>query len=212
MFYETFFPFIKTHDHHSLPPIPTIHQYSSDFEPVCYPPYIPPIYNPTTPHNPPNSLTTFPEPHTSPHPPPNPITRRSTRQTKTTSYLPNIISHSQLAYPFSSILTYQLCTKNYKTFFLSLSSIIEPSPFSQATKHECWLHAMKIKLHAPEKTKTWEIVDFPPNKTPIGCRWVYKIKYLSDGSIDRYKARLIAKGYTQFEGVDYFDTFSPVAN
>lgn len=63
---------------------------------------------------------------------------------------------------------------------------------------------MQSQLQALKLTNTWSIVDLPPQKTSIGCKWVYPIKYLVEGSIDRYKARLIAKGYTQLEGVDYF--------
>ncbi|CAL9239300.1 unnamed protein product, partial [Arabidopsis halleri] len=51
----------------------------------------------------------------------------------------------------------------------------------------------------------------PSGKQPIGCRWVYRIKHNADGTVDRYRARLVAKGFTQQEGVDYIDTFSPVA-
>ena len=57
----------------------------------------------------------------------------------------------------------------------------------------------------------WSLVSLPPGKHPVGCKWVYKIKYRADGTIQRYKVRLVAKGYTQQEGIDYLDTFSPVA-
>ena len=58
---------------------------------------------------------------------------------------------------------------------------------------------------------TWSLVTRPPGKTIVGCRWVYTVKYLPDGSIKRLKAFLVAKGYTQTYGVDYAETFSPIA-
>ena len=66
-------------------------------------------------------------------------------------------------------------------------------------------------MMALDTNGTWELMSLPPRKWAIGCKWVFAVKVNPDGSIARLKARLVAKGYAQTYGVDYSDTFSPVA-
>lgn len=87
----------------------------------------------------------------------------------------------------------------------------EPKSFKEASQSDKWIKAMNAEIEALEANHTWILTDLPPNKSAIGCKWVYKVKHKADGSVERYKARLVAKEYTQIEGQDYLDTFSPMA-
>lgn len=89
--------------------------------------------------------------------------------------------------------------------------ILKPTTYRQVVKDPLWCTAMQTELNALESNNTWQIVDLPPNKRVVGCKWLYKVKYKADGTLDRYKARLVAKGFTQTQGVDFFRTYAPVA-
>ena len=145
-------------------------------------------------------------------------TRVSTRNKTAPAYLKDYVSsatnsiHASLSpYPISNYISYANISPSHSCFAMSLHTHPEPKTFTEANKHDCWQKAMQDEINALNKTGTWTIVDLPPNVKPIGCRWIYKVKHHADGSIERYKARLVAKGYNQVEGLDYFDTYSPVA-
>ena len=72
------------------------------------------------------------------------------------------------------------------------------------------MDAMKDGLSSMDKNSMWELVDLLPGRKAIGNKWVLKVKRKADGSIDKYKARFVVKGFTQQEGIDYDETFSPV--
>ncbi|GAU39942.1 hypothetical protein TSUD_149520 [Trifolium subterraneum] len=114
-------------------------------------------------------------------------------------------------YPIFSYHSLAHLSKSHSAFTMSVTLHTEPKTYIEACKSEHWIQAMNSELEALARTGTWKIVDLPPNFKPIGSKWVYKIKHKSDGTVERYKARLVAKGYNQVEGLNFFDTFSPVA-
>ena len=70
---------------------------------------------------------------------------------------------------------------------------------------------MEEEIKMAHKNQTWELVDKPLHKKAIGVKWVYRTKLNADGSINKYKARLVVKGHAQLFGVDFSETFAPVA-
>jgi hypothetical protein len=71
---------------------------------------------------------------------------------------------------------------------------------------------MAEEIAALERTNTWDLMPCPPHVRPVTCKWVYKVKTRSDGSLEHYKAHLVARGFQQEEGHDYDETFTSVAH
>ena len=117
----------------------------------------------------------------------------------------------QCVHPISSFCTYNQLSSQSCSFIASLDSISLPNTFQEGLSHPGWRSAMIEEMDALNGNGTWNLVHLPTGKKAIGCRWVFAVKVNPDGSVARLKARLVAKGYAQTYGVDYSDTFSPVA-
>ncbi|BBG98547.1 RmlC-like cupins superfamily protein [Prunus dulcis] len=126
---------------------------------------------------------------------------------------PGVVSSSTSGtrYPLHRYVSYSGLSPAYRNFVCNISRFVEPSSYAQACQDPKWVAAMHSELQALEAHHTWSLVSLPPSHRPIGCKWIFRIKYNSDGTVDRFKARLVAKGFNQREGVDFTDTFAPVA-
>ena len=134
------------------------------------------------------------------------------RQPSSLLYYPSIIKID----PTSTTLRRSSCVTSLPSHlsdfhcYTALATLHEPHSYREASSNPLWQAAMTEELDVLSRNRNWDLVDLPPDKSMVGCKWVFKIKTRSDGSIERYKACLVAKSFTQEYGIDYEETFAPI--
>jgi hypothetical protein len=103
--------------------------------------------------------------------------------------------------------------KRFSSYAACMKKLLdeEPTTFQEAAQKKQWKEAMTEENQFFMKIDVWEIVPRPKEKSVVTSKWVYKIKHAADGSVDKYKERFIARGFSQKEGEDYDETFAPIA-
>ncbi|RVW95350.1 Copia protein [Vitis vinifera] len=86
-----------------------------------------------------------------------------------------------------------------------------PNNIQEALKISKWNTIIEEEIRALEKNRTWELIELLEGKSPVKSKWIFTIKYKANGSVDRYKARLIAKGFTQSHEIEHQETLAPMA-
>lgn len=132
------------------------------------------------------------------------IVTRSNKVSKFPSYLEDyicvkttIVTHNDSLYSIYTNLDYSRVSSTQSNFITCTSSVKEPSSYLQAAQNPNWQRAMELELGALEKNHTWIVTLLLLSKKAIGCKWIYKLKYNADGTLERHKARVVTKGYTQ---------------
>ena len=92
-----------------------------------------------------------------------------------------------------------------------ISSVVEPTSYKEAFLDEHWRDAITDDIVAYENNGTWTVVTLPAGKKALSCKWVFRLKFNADGTLSRYKARLVVCANNQTEGFDYNENFAPVA-
>ncbi|XP_026435122.1 uncharacterized protein LOC113332832 [Papaver somniferum] len=99
----------------------------------------------------------------------------------------------------------------HKNYIAALSAKSEPKNFREAMTHPGWRKSMAEEIRALEEQGTWDITELPPGKKALGSKWIYTEKYDENGTLVRLKERLVIFVNHQVEGLDYNETFAPVA-
>ena len=117
----------------------------------------------------------------------------------------------RVPHDIAQFVSYSQISPEHGAFIASLDTVSIPKCWQDARKDPKWEKAMVEELEALDKNKTWELVPIPQDKKAVGCKWVFTVKQNPEGQVERYKARLLAKGYSQTYGIDYDETFAHVA-
>ena len=135
--------------------------------------------------------------------------RKSQRVKKEKNFSPDFISFQAIV-----LLVEGDRNKVLNKILIVLNTEEDPKCFNKAMSSRdaaFWKEAVNDEIDSILSNNTWVLVDLPPGSKPIGCKWVFRRKYDTDRSIQTFKARLVAKGFRQKEGINYFDTYAPVA-
>ena len=116
-----------------------------------------------------------------------------------------------VAHPIQAVCTLAHLPMEYQVYLTQVDSHWIPQSYDEAKDHKEWRDAVNNEVKAMEDNHTWNEAELPKGKKAVTSRWIFTIKYKSNGEIERYKARLVARGFTQTYGEDYLDTFAPVA-
>ncbi|KAG7578454.1 Retrotransposon gag domain [Arabidopsis thaliana x Arabidopsis arenosa] len=119
-------------------------------------------------------------------------------------------SPGTVLYPIANYVSCDRFSVSQRAFLAAITTVSVPKSYSEAVKDEKWCNAMSGEVNALEENETWDITNPPPGKKAIGSHWIFTIKYKSNGEIERYKARLVAMGNRQVEGLDFDETFAHV--
>lgn len=114
-------------------------------------------------------------------------------------------------YPLAHYIHCDNFSVNYRKFLAAVVGNNDPKSFKEAMKYDGWRQSMQEEIRALENNGTWTLEPLPTGKRALGSQWVYRTKFLSNGDVERLKSRLVVLGNHQQAGIDYTETFAPVA-
>lgn len=112
-------------------------------------------------------------------------------------------SSSKVSYPLTDFVSFHRLSPQLQAYLDKVASETKPLSNEEAMRDPRWNNSVTVEFDALELNHTWDVTDLPPGKVAIGCKWVFRIKFRVDGSIERFKTRLVVLENRQQEGVNY---------